>query len=142
MAQFGRALRSGRRGRKFESCHLDQFKTTQFRENPRLRGFFVFVGKLGGAPKCNKNASKQTKQAVTETVTDTDTVTDIIINNNISSVSEKQKTPPKKRNTQEQEQRAGLLLARSFSYVILLQYPTEPHLQALKFYVYNRPQSQ
>ena len=23
MAQFGRALRSGRRGRKFESCHLD-----------------------------------------------------------------------------------------------------------------------
>ena len=24
MAQFGRALRSGRRGRKFESCHLDQ----------------------------------------------------------------------------------------------------------------------
>ena len=24
MAQFGRALRSGRRGRRFESCHLDQ----------------------------------------------------------------------------------------------------------------------
>ena len=24
VAQFGRALRSGRRGRKFESCHLDQ----------------------------------------------------------------------------------------------------------------------
>lgn len=24
MAQFGRALRSGRRGRKFKSCHLDQ----------------------------------------------------------------------------------------------------------------------
>ena len=24
MAQFGRALRSGRRGRKFESCRLDQ----------------------------------------------------------------------------------------------------------------------
>ena len=23
MAQFGRALRSGRRGRKFESCHAD-----------------------------------------------------------------------------------------------------------------------
>ena len=23
VAQFGRALRSGRRGRKFESCHLD-----------------------------------------------------------------------------------------------------------------------
>ncbi len=26
MAQFGRALRSGRRGRKFESCHAD-FRT-------------------------------------------------------------------------------------------------------------------
>ena len=25
MAQFGRALRSGRRGRKFESCRLDGF---------------------------------------------------------------------------------------------------------------------
>ncbi len=25
MAQFGRALRSGRRGRKFESCRLDFF---------------------------------------------------------------------------------------------------------------------
>ena len=24
VAQFGRALRSGRRGRRFESCHLDQ----------------------------------------------------------------------------------------------------------------------
>ena len=24
MAQFGRALRSGRRGRKFESCRLDE----------------------------------------------------------------------------------------------------------------------
>ena len=26
MAQLGRALRSGRRGRRFESCHLDQLK--------------------------------------------------------------------------------------------------------------------
>ncbi len=26
MAQFGRALRSGRRGRKFESCRLDSFQ--------------------------------------------------------------------------------------------------------------------
>ena len=25
VAQFGRALRSGRRGRRFESCRLDQF---------------------------------------------------------------------------------------------------------------------
>ena len=32
VAQFGRALRSGRRGRKFESCHLDHRKSTQFRE--------------------------------------------------------------------------------------------------------------
>ena len=29
MAQFGRALRSGRRGRVFESRHLDQKKGTQ-----------------------------------------------------------------------------------------------------------------
>ncbi len=32
MAQFGRALRSGRRGRRFKSCHLDQkspFKRTE-----------------------------------------------------------------------------------------------------------------
>ena len=28
MAQFGRALRSGRRGRKFESCHADLFIDT------------------------------------------------------------------------------------------------------------------
>ena len=27
MAQLGRALRSGRRGRKFESCHADESKT-------------------------------------------------------------------------------------------------------------------
>ncbi len=27
MAQFGRALRSGRRGRKFKSCHLDHNRT-------------------------------------------------------------------------------------------------------------------
>ncbi len=29
VAQFGRALRSGRRGRKFESCHLDQKRTSK-----------------------------------------------------------------------------------------------------------------
>ena len=28
VAQFGRALRSGRRGRKFESCHADLFIDT------------------------------------------------------------------------------------------------------------------
>ena len=67
------------------------------------------AGKKGGAPKGNKNASKnqkqaktnkdnqkQAKQAVTDTDTVTDTVTDIIINNNISSVSSKQKKPPAK----------------------------------------------
>lgn len=29
VAQFGRALRSGRRGRKFESCHLDHHGHTK-----------------------------------------------------------------------------------------------------------------
>ena len=29
VAQFGRALRSGRRGRKFESCHADKRKGLQ-----------------------------------------------------------------------------------------------------------------
>ena len=33
VAQFGRALRSGRRGRKFESCHAD------FNEKPLFTGF-------------------------------------------------------------------------------------------------------
>ena len=28
VAQFGRALRSGRRGRRFKSCHPDHFKST------------------------------------------------------------------------------------------------------------------
>ena len=42
VAQFGRALRSGRRGRKFESCHLDHRKCTQFRE--AFRGcVFCFI---------------------------------------------------------------------------------------------------
>ena len=30
MAQFGRALRSGRRGRRFKSCHPDHKSTTDF----------------------------------------------------------------------------------------------------------------
>ena len=29
MAQFGRALRSGRRGRKFESCHSDVLRACE-----------------------------------------------------------------------------------------------------------------
>ena len=40
VAQFGRALRSGRRGRKFESCHLDQKGNDNFRR--RLSFPFVF----------------------------------------------------------------------------------------------------
>ena len=47
VAQFGRALRSGRRGRKFESCHLDHRKCTQFREIfPLLRVLFYLGGSL------------------------------------------------------------------------------------------------
>lgn len=30
VAQFGRALRSGRRGRRFKSCHLDHGKNSLF----------------------------------------------------------------------------------------------------------------
>ena len=33
MAQFGRALRSGRRGRKFKSCHLDHVGTSYARSD-------------------------------------------------------------------------------------------------------------
>ena len=39
VAQFGRALRSGRRGRRFESCHLDQ-KKLLFEEN---KSFFSYI---------------------------------------------------------------------------------------------------
>ncbi len=48
MAQFGRALRSGRRGRRFESCRLDQFLTRSlwngsifYRKDKNLRRFEV-----------------------------------------------------------------------------------------------------
>ena len=37
VAQPGSALRSGRRGRKFESCHPDQNKKNRY-----LSGFFLF----------------------------------------------------------------------------------------------------
>ena len=36
MAQFGRALRSGRRSRKFESCHLDQKITREELHSSRV----------------------------------------------------------------------------------------------------------
>ena len=40
VAQFGRALRSGRRGRRFESCHLDQQKIpAKWLWNQPLAGF-------------------------------------------------------------------------------------------------------
>ena len=42
VAQFGRALRSGRRGRRFKSCHLDH---SNIKQNPQdcysLGGFAV-----------------------------------------------------------------------------------------------------
>ena len=38
VAQLGRALRSGRRGRKFKSCHLDHKK-----EIPNERYLFLFI---------------------------------------------------------------------------------------------------
>ena len=41
MAQFGRALRSGRRGRRFKSCHLDQSRTST--RNSRVE-VFLFYG--------------------------------------------------------------------------------------------------
>ena len=41
VAQFGRALRSGRRGRKFESCHLDQLQKAELRKKLVIQPFFV-----------------------------------------------------------------------------------------------------
>ena len=38
VAQFGRAPRSGRGGRKFESCHLDQ-KTLESEKLPKVLFF-------------------------------------------------------------------------------------------------------
>ena len=40
VAQFGSALRSGRRSRKFESCHLDQNKKTHRLESYSKGQFF------------------------------------------------------------------------------------------------------
>ncbi len=47
MAQFGRALRSGRRGRRFKSCRADLFElkwqvnTKIFEESAMVDSFFV-----------------------------------------------------------------------------------------------------
>ena len=45
MAQFGRALRSGRRGRRFKSCHPDQ--GTQC-VHQKLRGVAQLVARTAG----------------------------------------------------------------------------------------------
>ena len=42
VAQFGRALRSGRRGRVFESRHLDQNRKSAD-ENRRIFDFVLFI---------------------------------------------------------------------------------------------------
>ena len=47
MAQFGRALRSGRRGRRFKSCHLDQKECPLWipsAEMPMVSGFSGIFG--------------------------------------------------------------------------------------------------
>ena len=61
MAQFGRALRSGRRGRKFESCHLDQLQKAELRKKLVIQPFFVTWGvlrKTGFFPKWQANTGK------------------------------------------------------------------------------------
>ena len=63
VAQLGRALRSGRRGRRFESCHADYRNPWGIRENENgLSGmeslFFWFLPRQAdwdcknGAPRC------------------------------------------------------------------------------------------
>ena len=54
VAQFGRALRSGRRGRRFESCHLDH-KTTENRGSSSTFGHFLYLFKVSSLHFC-KNA--------------------------------------------------------------------------------------
>ena len=44
MAQFGRALRSGRRGRRFESCHLDhKHQHSLIQRKSLFQGFSLFL---------------------------------------------------------------------------------------------------
>ncbi len=43
VAQFGRALRSGRRGRGFESRHLDQIKKSANQGFTVVCGLFAFI---------------------------------------------------------------------------------------------------
>ena len=61
VAQFGRALRSGRRGRKFESCHLDQLQKAELRKKLVIQPFFVtwsVLRKTGFFPKWQVNTGK------------------------------------------------------------------------------------
>ena len=44
MAQLGRALRSGRRGRRFESCRIDCKDKPENLEKSRVSGFFIGRG--------------------------------------------------------------------------------------------------
>ena len=46
MAQFGRALRSGRRGRRFKSCHFDYLAGAPEAFEIELSVFFVYLGNL------------------------------------------------------------------------------------------------
>ena len=45
MAQFGRALRSGRRGRRFKSCHFDYLAGAPKTLEIRFSVFFSFIFK-------------------------------------------------------------------------------------------------
>ena len=49
MAQLGRALRSGRRGRRFESCHFDfSFEIGRYKtSNKNLKCYMVLLLKKG-----------------------------------------------------------------------------------------------
>ena len=40
VAQLGRALRSGRKGRRFESCHPDQYERLNFND---LAVFYMLI---------------------------------------------------------------------------------------------------
>ena len=51
MAQFGRALRSGRRGRKFESCRNDWLKALKTLGLWDLPSVFFVSEKSGGSTK-------------------------------------------------------------------------------------------
>ena len=59
VAQFGRALRSGRRSRRFESCHLDFLIFLRKRERGiRFIGYtFCFIGKCAYKTKSSVNAT-------------------------------------------------------------------------------------